>query len=381
MQVSGGDLGHAIRFILPNARMATENGQKVYVRPASHAGGPSGPSGTVAYGSRLRLRPDFPVNLYNPAAQVILRTMQHYGIVLADGGNIALTAESDLYTTHTWAELGIDSRTFDQQVTGAPVRVTDFAVLDTGPRIVETYDCVRNPDPPPGGGTPTIAIGDASVSEGNSGTKQLNFTVSLSQAASGSVSFDVASANGSASAGSDYVALAQTGRTIAAGATSASVAVTINGDTAVEPNETFTVNLSNVSGASVADAQATGTILNDDTAGTPQLSIADVSTQEGRKGTHYMVFTVKLSAAASGTVSFSLATANLTALAGSDYGAVSLSNQTIAAGATSKTVNVPIYGDLVKEPDETFSVTVSNVSGASTADGYAVGTIVNDDRR
>jgi len=379
--VSNGNLGHAIRFILPNARMATENGQKVYVRPASHAGGPSGPSGTVAYGSRLRLRADFPVNLYNPAAQVILRTMQHYGIVLADGGNIALTAESDLFTTHRWTELGIDSRTFDQQVTGAPVKITDFAVVDTGPRIVETYDCVRNPDPGGGGGTPSISIADASTSEGNSGTKTLNFTVSLSQASSSAVSFDIGTANGSATAGSDYVAASQAGRSIAAGATSASFSVTINGDTAVEPNESFVVNLSNVSGATVADGQATGTITNDDSAGTPTLSIADVSTPEGRKGTKNMVFTVKLSAAASSAVSYSIATGNLTASAGSDYGATSLSNQSIPAGTTSKTFSVPVYGDLVKEADETFSVTVSAVNGASTGDGYAVGTIVNDDRR
>jgi serine/threonine-protein kinase len=381
MQVGNGDLGHAIRFILPNARMASLNGTKYYVRPASHAGGPSGPTGSVPYGSRLRLRADFPVNLYSPAAQVLLRTMQHYGIVLADGGNIALTAESDLYTTHTWAELGIDSRVFDQQVAGAPVRAQDFEVLDTGPRIVETYDCVRNPDPPPVGGTPSIAIADASVSEGNSGTRQLNFSISLSQAATATVSFDIATANGSATAGSDFVAASQAGRTIAAGATSASFAVAINGDTAVEPDETFTVVLSNVSGASVADGQALGTILNDDTSAQPQLSIADASTQEGRKGTHNLVFTVKLSAPAATAVTYNIATANLSATAGPDYVATSLSNQSIPAGATSKTFSVPIVGDLVKEPDETFSVTVANVSGASTSDGYAVGTIVNDDRR
>jgi serine/threonine-protein kinase len=166
----------------PNARMATEGGQKVYVRPASHAGGPSGPAGSVAYGSRLRLRADFPVNLYNPAAQVILRTMQHYGIVLADGGNIALTAESDLFTVHRWTELGIDSRVFDAAVPGRTVRIQDFAVLDTGPRIVETYDCVRNPDPGGGGGSgPTISISDVSAVEGDSGTKKFNFKVTLSQ--------------------------------------------------------------------------------------------------------------------------------------------------------------------------------------------------------
>lgn len=146
MQVNG-DLGHAIRFILPNARMAARGATKVYVRPASHAGGPSGPTTSVPYGSRLRLRADFPLNLYPPAAQVILRTLQRYGMVLADGGNIALTAESDRYTTHTWSELGIDSRTFDQAAPSAPVRVQDFAVMDTGPQIVETYDCVRNAEP------------------------------------------------------------------------------------------------------------------------------------------------------------------------------------------------------------------------------------------
>ena len=153
-QIADGDLGHAIRFILPNARMASNDPAPnstrripVYVRPASHAGGPSGPTTSVPYGSRLRLRADFPVHLYNPAAQVILRTMQRYGIVLSDGGNIALTAEDDLYTTHKWAELNINSRVFDQAVPGSPVRVQDFSVIDTGDRIIETYDCVRNAEP------------------------------------------------------------------------------------------------------------------------------------------------------------------------------------------------------------------------------------------
>jgi len=148
MQLPDGDLGHAIRFILPNARMASRPGDvKVYVRPASHAGGPSGPATSVPYGSRLRLRADFPLASYPPAARVILRTLQRYGMVLADGGNVALTAESDLYTTHKWSDIGITSRTFDQAVPGSPVRVQDFAVMDTGPQIVETYECERNAEP------------------------------------------------------------------------------------------------------------------------------------------------------------------------------------------------------------------------------------------
>lgn len=145
----GGDLGHAIRFILPNLRMASDvtlGGVlgRLYVRPATHAGGPSGPVGSVPYGARLRLRSNFPMTGYNPAAQVILRTLQRYGMVLADGGNIALTAEGDEYTTNTWAGLGIDSRVFDLTAGATDVMVTDFEVIDTGPRIAETYECVRS---------------------------------------------------------------------------------------------------------------------------------------------------------------------------------------------------------------------------------------------
>jgi len=144
-----GDLGHAIRFIIRNERMASDNALggvsgRLYVRPASHAGGPSGPKESVPYGARLRLRSDFPLDGYNPAARVILNTFKRYGIVLADGGNIALTAESDLYTETSWSELGVGSRIFDQTPGALDVDITDFEVIDTGPRIAETYECVRS---------------------------------------------------------------------------------------------------------------------------------------------------------------------------------------------------------------------------------------------
>jgi hypothetical protein len=141
-QVAGGDLGHAIRFILPNPFMAAAT----YVHPATHAGGPSGPATTVPYGVRMRLKSSFDMSQYNAAAQVILRTMQRYGIVLADGGNIALTADADTFTTHTWSELGITSPVFNPGTGNPAVAVTDFEIVDTGPRIALTYDCVRVPD-------------------------------------------------------------------------------------------------------------------------------------------------------------------------------------------------------------------------------------------
>lgn len=148
--VANSDLGHAIRFILPNEYMATDSslggvGGRLYVRPASHAGGPDGPSGSVPYGVRMRLKANFNMSGYSAAAQVILRTMQRYGIVLADGGNIALTFETDRGTTAKWNDLGIGSQIFWNGAGGStPVQVSHFEIINTGPRIGETWECVRS---------------------------------------------------------------------------------------------------------------------------------------------------------------------------------------------------------------------------------------------
>lgn len=144
----GGDLGHAIRFIIRNQRMANDPSLggvsgRLYVRPASHAGAPGGPVNSIPYGARLRLRADFPNDGYNPAARVILNTFKRFGMVLADGGNITLTAESDLFTDTSWDDLGVNSRIFDLMPGARDVDITDFEVIDTGPRIAETYECVR----------------------------------------------------------------------------------------------------------------------------------------------------------------------------------------------------------------------------------------------
>lgn len=141
---NNGDIGHAIRFVLPNAYIAAAS----YVHPASHGtkppNGASGPAASVPYGARLRLKANFDMSGYNAAAKVLLRTMQRYGILLSDAGKIALTGEDDRFTTAKWTDLGITSRTF---VTGSPSpKVTDFDVMEAGPRHTVTYDCVRNAD-------------------------------------------------------------------------------------------------------------------------------------------------------------------------------------------------------------------------------------------
>ncbi|MBB2758828.1 UNVERIFIED_ORG: uncharacterized protein YhjY with autotransporter beta-barrel domain [Xanthomonas campestris] len=224
---------------------------------------------------------------------------------------------------------------------------------------------------------PTLSINDVSVNEGNAGTTNATFTVSLSQpAGTGGVSFDIATADGTATAGVDYVASSLTGQTIPAGSSSATFTVLVNGDTLSEPNETFFVNVSNVTGASVGDGQGQGTIVNDDAL--PALSIDDVSVNEGNSGTTTATFTVSLSAASGQTVSVNYITADGTATAGSDYAARS-GTLTFAPGITAQGVAITVNGDTAVEPNETFSVGLSGASNASIARATGTGTIVNDD--
>jgi hypothetical protein len=154
------------------------------------------------------------------------------------------------------------------------------------------------------------------------------------------------------------------------------VPVVVNGDTTVEPDETFYVNLSSPSGATIADNQGIGTISHDDL---PTISINDVLVAEGNSGTANANFTVSLSAPAPGAVTVAWATANGTATAGSDYAAGS-GTVTFALGESSKTVPVVVNGDTTVEPDETFVVNLTSPSGATIADNQGVGTISNDDQ-
>src|SRR6185436_4721208 len=121
--------------------------------------------------------------------------------------------------------------------------------------------------------SPSLTINDVAHSETNAGTTTFTFTVTSSLPAPvGGITFDIATADGTAqdhnpvTEDNDYVAQSLTSQTIAAGNTTYTFDVTVNGDTVVEANETFFVNLSNVSNATVSDGQGQGTILNDDIA-------------------------------------------------------------------------------------------------------------------
>lgn len=136
-EVFAGEIPHALRFILRNQQIR----DNVYVHPATHStfptsGGPNAPP----YGVRFRLRQDFPLaTLPTEGARVVAKALQKYGMLLADGGNITLTAQSDRFTTHKWSEVGVS-----QGSLGA-IKVTDFEVVDMGAPITWSGDCTRNP--------------------------------------------------------------------------------------------------------------------------------------------------------------------------------------------------------------------------------------------
>jgi len=242
-------------------------------------------------------------------------------------------------------------------------------------------------DPVPGNNAapvlvlPVLTLAPVSVVERNSGTRQLTFVATLSQAASQPVSFDVATANGTASAGSDYVAANLVGLRIPAGQLSKTFSITINGDTTVEATETLKVVLDNLFGANAAldvdgKLATTGYIVNDDG---PVLSIDDVAVVEGNAGTTQLTFTVSLSQAATVPVGYSIATSDGNAKAGSDYVALDLANQVIPAGQLSKTHVVTINGDTAIEANEVFVATLRQPTGATLLDNQGLGTITNDD--
>ncbi|HEY9649221.1 MAG TPA: Calx-beta domain-containing protein, partial [Coleofasciculaceae cyanobacterium] len=191
---------------------------------------------------------------------------------------------------------------------------------------------------------PTLSVNDVAIAEGNAGSTLAAVTVQLSQASDKPITVNYGTANGTATAGSDYTATSGT-LTFAPGETTKTINVPILGDTTVEANETFNINLSNATNATIADAQGVGTIRNDDTAQVlPQLSINDISFAEGNSVTTNRVFTVSLSAASTQSISVNYATANGTATAGSDYTAAS-GILTFAPGERTKTISVPVVGD------------------------------------
>ncbi len=222
-----------------------------------------------------------------------------------------------------------------------------------------------------------ISIDDVSLDEGDSGTTDFVFTVSLSSDRHTSpVTVDYVTADETATqVDNDYDT--ETGTlSFAVGETSKTITISVNGDNGIESDETFLVNLTNPSGnAAILDSQGIGTIIDDDV---PRLSIDDVTVIEGNSETSVAQFTVSLLKTSGTDITVDYATADDTATAGDDYEAKS-GTLTIPANTLSGTIDVTIYGDTEDEPSETFFVNLSPTPDATIADDQGIGTIGNDD--
>ncbi len=222
--------------------------------------------------------------------------------------------------------------------------------------------------------TPSLSIADKTVTEGQSGTVAVVFTVTMTGASTVPVTVHWATANGTASAASDYAA-GSGNLTFTPPTKKATITVTVNGDTTVENDEAFSVKLSAPVGATLGVAEAAGTIKNDDQ---PSFSISDRTVTEGDAGTTLAAFTVTLNVAPLQTTTVHWATVNATASA-ADYAAAS-GDLTFDPGVKTQTLSVNVTGDLTVEQDETFKVKLTLPAGATIADSEGLGTIVDNDK-
>ncbi|HET6890253.1 MAG TPA: Calx-beta domain-containing protein, partial [Pyrinomonadaceae bacterium] len=204
--------------------------------------------------------------------------------------------------------------------------------------------------------------------EGNSGTSNVTFNVTLSNATIEVVTVDFATENGTATAGSDYVATSGT-LTFQPGTTSLPINITINGDTEIEANETFLINLSNATNVNFTSSPATITIRNDDA--TLQFSAAQTNASENgntvtvtvtRAGDTSDVDTVNFNTSdAAGGNNCNIVNGNASFRC--DY-STTIGSLRFNPGQTSQTITISIVNDSYAEGDETFNVGLSNASGA-----------------
>jgi uncharacterized repeat protein (TIGR01451 family) len=211
----------------------------------------------------------------------------------------------------------------------------------------------------------------------NESAGSATITVNRTGGSDCSVTVNYATADGIALAGSDYTTTSGT-LTFAPGVLSQSFTVPILDDAISEASESFNVTLTNPTGGAtvVAPTVENVTIVDDDPL--PTFTIDNVSQAEGNSGSSNFVFTVTLAGATAQMVTVNYATADVTALAGSDYSATS-GLLKFAPGVTSQTITVPVAGDLTTESDETFNVVLSTPVDATITTGTGTGTIVNDD--
>ena len=240
---------------------------------------------------------------------------------------------------------------------------------------VQGVGTITNDDP-----APSLSINDVTQPEGDSGSSAFTFTVSLSAVSGVTTTVNYATAGGTAT-GLDFLDASGT-LTFAPGVTTQTLTVQVVGDTRFEPDESFFVNLSGATNATIADGSGRGLITNDDPV--PTFSIDDVSASEAA-GTITFTVTRTGAAEASSTVDYTTADGTAVSTAGGpgtpDYTSTSgtLIFPSSLAATTTQTVTVALSNDNVYEAVEQFVVNLSNPGTATISRGQGVGTITDDD--
>jgi uncharacterized repeat protein (TIGR01451 family) len=274
---------------------------------------------------------------------------------------------------------------FDGKTTAA-----EFALaLNTSGQVTNSVSVSSTTtDPLPGNNVSSfpsaskVSIDDVTVTEGNSGTSPAVFTVRLQPASAvlaATVDYQVVGVT--AFSGSDFLPNAGT-LTFQAGETQKTITVAIVGDVIAEEIETYSVLLSNAVNATLDDPTGIGTIVDNDSGGpsVPSVQIGNVAVPEGN-GTSNITFTATLSATSTTVSRVRWQTQDGTATAGADYTASS-GELVFQPGDLTKTFTVPILGDSIFEPDETFTIVIVGTENNSTFPGpAATGTLINDDAK
>lgn len=320
--------------------------------------------------------------------------------------NVNLSAPADrtvsvsFYTSASDAQKDVDYQTFQGRVTFAPGATTQTIAVPVAGDLLDEFDehfsvvlayplnasisrergqgTILDNDPPP-----TVSISDVSLLEGNADTSPAVFTVTLSNVSGKPITLQYTTADGSATAGSDYASKAGT-VSIAAGSLSTTITIQVNGDTGGESDETFFVNLSGADNATIGKAVGIGNILNDDAViqfASPTFSVgestADANVIVTRTGDLSVASSVDYATAdSSGANNCNVINGNASARC--DY-ETTIGTLRFAVGESSKSITIPIIEDAYAEGNENFTITLSNPFGAAVVTPGAATITINDD--
>lgn len=221
---------------------------------------------------------------------------------------------------------------------------------------------------------PGLSITDVRGTEADAGSRVSLLTVRLSVASGRTVAVAYATADGTATAGSDYSATNGT-LTFPPGTTIQTIRVAVIGNTVSESNETFLVNLSNPTNATLFDGQAVATILDNDRL--PALFVNDITVAERSGQPTNAVFTVRLSALSGRTVTVRYTTSNGTAVANTEFNPTN-GFLTFPPGVTNRPLTVTLRGNPPAQASKIFSVNLSNPTNATLGDPRGLCTLRAD---